>query len=319
MPEIEYIWDELSDNVIEEYEDGVLTVSYDHEPGFYGNLLSQNRNGVTSYFHYDGRGDTVALTDDAGNVTDTKEYDGWGNVISSTGSTVTPYQFVGRQGCQSGVGGMYARGRIYEPLVARMANTVLANGRARLFGYLLKNNSPMLIVFFARNQSDRSDSGSPELRKTLDVPCPHKIELCGCRGPDCWIEIIATFRSSDAKSGGRAELCFNQGPGTEPRDPGRSTSTCTPEINRTTNVDDHFTITLLNGMACKFTADLLPPNPPWPPTQWPTPDASDPIACVNLLLLDEERKCYVTTKDVRSITVKFSVHRVSRYIPCIRV
>ena len=71
MPGIEYVWDELSDNVIEEYEDGVLSVSYDHEPGLYGNLLSQNRNGVTSYYHYDGRGDTVALTDDSGNVTDT--------------------------------------------------------------------------------------------------------------------------------------------------------------------------------------------------------------------------------------------------------
>ena len=98
MPEIEYVWDELSDNVIEEYEDGVLSVSYDHEPGLYGNLLSQNRNDVTSYYHYDGRGDTVALTDDAGNVTDTKEYDAWGNVIASSGSTVTPYQFIGRQG-----------------------------------------------------------------------------------------------------------------------------------------------------------------------------------------------------------------------------
>lgn len=46
MPEIEYVWDELSDNVIEEYEDGVLSVSYDHEPGLYGNLLSQNRNKI---------------------------------------------------------------------------------------------------------------------------------------------------------------------------------------------------------------------------------------------------------------------------------
>ena len=98
MPKTEYVWDELSDNVIEEYEDGVLSVSYDHEPGLYGNLLSQNRNGITSYYHYDGRGDTVALTDDSGNVTDTKEYDAWGNVIASTGSAVSSYQFIGRNG-----------------------------------------------------------------------------------------------------------------------------------------------------------------------------------------------------------------------------
>lgn len=119
MPEIEYIWDELSDNVIEEYEDGVLSVSYDHEPGLYGNLLSQNRNGVTSYYHYDGRGDTVALTDDSGNVTDTKEYDAWGNVIASTGSTITPYRFIGRKGYQTGHTGVYVRARMYLPTPAR--------------------------------------------------------------------------------------------------------------------------------------------------------------------------------------------------------
>ena len=98
MAKTTYVWDELSDNVSEEYEDGVLSASYTHEPGLYGNLLSQNRNGVTSYYHYDGRGDTVALTDDSGNVTDTKEYDAWANVIASTGITVTPHQFQGRVG-----------------------------------------------------------------------------------------------------------------------------------------------------------------------------------------------------------------------------
>ena len=107
--------------MIEEYEDGVLSVSYDHEPGLYGNLLSQNRNGVTSYYHYDGRGDTVALTDDSGNVTDTKEYDAWGNVIGSSGSTVTPYQFVGKLGYHSDstVLRYFVRERAYQQSIAR--------------------------------------------------------------------------------------------------------------------------------------------------------------------------------------------------------
>lgn len=70
MAKTTYIWDELSDIVAAEYEDGVLIVGYTHEAGLCCNLLSQNGNGVTSYYHYDGRGDTVALTDDAGNVTE---------------------------------------------------------------------------------------------------------------------------------------------------------------------------------------------------------------------------------------------------------
>lgn len=121
MPKTTYVWDELSDNVIEEYEDGVLSVSYTHEPGLYGNLLSQNRNGVTSYHHYDGRGDTVALTDDAGNVTDTKEYDAWGNVIASTGSTVTSYHFIGQSGYQTdpSTALVCVRARMYQPTAER--------------------------------------------------------------------------------------------------------------------------------------------------------------------------------------------------------
>ena len=122
MPEIEYVWDELSDNVIEEYEDGVLTMSYTHEPGLYGNLLSHHRNGVISYYHYDGRGDTVALTDDTGSVTDTKEYDAWGNVFASTGSTVTSFLFGGRQGYQTGNTGVYVRARMYQPTMARWSS-----------------------------------------------------------------------------------------------------------------------------------------------------------------------------------------------------
>ena len=145
MPEIEYVWDELSDNVIEEYEDGVLSVSYDHEPGLYGNLLSQNRNGVTSYYHYDGRGDTVALTDDSGNVTDTKEYDAWGNVVASTGSTVTPYQFVGRSGFQKDalIPDTFGEPAIYQSSQARRlsAGGIAASGIRN--NYLYNKNTPV--------------------------------------------------------------------------------------------------------------------------------------------------------------------------------
>ena len=135
MPKTTYVWDELSDNVIEEYEDGVLSVSSDHEPGLYGNLLSQNRNGVTSYYHYDGRGDTVALTDDSGNVTDTKEYDAWGNVIASTGSTVTPYQFQGRVGVYRDpvIQLSIQRSRPYQPSIGRWVTLFSSSQRLTRF------------------------------------------------------------------------------------------------------------------------------------------------------------------------------------------
>ena len=114
-----YLWDDFSDNVIAEYENGVATAVYTHEPGLYGNLISQRRSGVSSFYHYDARGDTRQLTDATEAVTDSKSYDAWGNVVASTGSTVTPYQFIGRQGYQSGNTGVYVRARIYQPTAAR--------------------------------------------------------------------------------------------------------------------------------------------------------------------------------------------------------
>jgi RHS repeat-associated protein len=148
MAKTTYVWDELSDSVIEEYEDGVLSVSYTHEPGLYGNLLSQNRNGVTSYYHYDGRGDTVALTNDSGDVTDTKEYDAWGNVIASTGSTVTPYQFVGRSGYQTSNVPTFAfvRERTYSPQQTRWLSPdplTLSDG---VNNFLYASNNPLLYI-----------------------------------------------------------------------------------------------------------------------------------------------------------------------------
>lgn len=53
-------------------------------------------------YHYDGLGSTVALSDENGNVTDTYQYDAWGNVTSHTGpgalTTDNPYQYVGQLG-----------------------------------------------------------------------------------------------------------------------------------------------------------------------------------------------------------------------------
>jgi len=174
MPKTTYVWDELSDNVIVEYEDGVLTVSYDHEPGLYGNLLSQNRNGVTSYYHYDGRGDTVALTDDAGNVTDTKEYDAWGNVIASTGSTVTPYQFIGRNGYQRDINTLltYVRLRFFSVTGARWTSTdpIRYVGGTNLYAY--GRQSPIMRVDPSGKmcRSDFCSKNSPHANKAQDEP-----------------------------------------------------------------------------------------------------------------------------------------------------
>jgi len=97
MPITEYIWDDVNDCVLEECDEtGVTQVTYTHEPGPFGPLLSETRGGVESYHHYDALGSTTMLTDDTGAVTDTFHYDAWGLPIARTGTTPTPYTWVGR-------------------------------------------------------------------------------------------------------------------------------------------------------------------------------------------------------------------------------
>ena len=121
MVKINYLWDEVSDNVIAEYESGVATAVYTQEPELYGNLISQRRSGVSRFYHFDARGDTRNLTDASENVTDSTTYDAWGNVIASTGSTPTPFRFVARMSCQSEPSAMmtYVRELFVQTSIAR--------------------------------------------------------------------------------------------------------------------------------------------------------------------------------------------------------
>ena len=124
MVKTNYLWDEVSDNVIAEYESGVATAVYTQEPGLYGNLISQRRSGVSRFYHFDARGDTRNLMDSAQNVTDSKTYDAWGNVIASTGSTPTPFQFVGRKGYQADLAtqSVYVRARHFHSRPGRWSS-----------------------------------------------------------------------------------------------------------------------------------------------------------------------------------------------------
>ena len=58
-----------------------------------------NNQGQTqiSYYVYDGHGSVRALTSPTGAVTDTYDYDAFGNLIHSTGTTPNNYLFSGEQ------------------------------------------------------------------------------------------------------------------------------------------------------------------------------------------------------------------------------
>jgi RHS repeat-associated protein len=99
MPTTYFDWDELADNTDAEYDEaGNVVAEYTHEPGLHGSLISELRGGQTYYHHYDGQGNTIALSVDSGNVTDTFAYTAFGEVTERTGTTDAPFQYGGEHG-----------------------------------------------------------------------------------------------------------------------------------------------------------------------------------------------------------------------------
>ena len=71
-----------------------------------------------SFYGYDGGGTVRLLTDSAGTVTDTYDYDAWGNAVNTTGSTPNVYLYRGEQ-YDPDLGLYYLRARYFNPLSGR--------------------------------------------------------------------------------------------------------------------------------------------------------------------------------------------------------
>ncbi|QDV52197.1 RHS repeat domain-containing protein [Gimesia fumaroli] len=92
-----YMWDDQN-IILEQDEVSTVDAEYTVMPQAYGNLISQTRDAESSFYHFDPLGSTRELTDASETVTDSYLYSVFGKVKSSTGTTVNPYQWVGKEG-----------------------------------------------------------------------------------------------------------------------------------------------------------------------------------------------------------------------------
>ncbi|MES9854782.1 MAG: RHS repeat-associated core domain-containing protein [Candidatus Thiodiazotropha sp. L084R] len=157
-------------------DDGTTQVSYT-----YGDdLISQDRGGETSYYHYDGLGSTRSLTDSQGNLANTYDYEAFGEVLGQTGTVENGYLFAGEQ-FDSSLDQYYLRARYYDQSSGRFTQQDSWMGNnydpVTLHKYLYANADPGNMVDPSGNFSLPSLGTAMNVLGTLTTVASASYEL----------------------------------------------------------------------------------------------------------------------------------------------
>lgn len=160
--------------VVEELQGGVVTrqFTYGHD------LISQRCTPPTAncslvFYGFDGHGSVRLLTDAGGAVTDTYDYDAFGNLISRTGTTANDYLYSGEQ-FDSSLGFYYLRARYLNPASGRFWTADSFEGTSRDPVSLHK------YLYSQANPANRLDpSGNASLAETVESVAISTIVFAG--------------------------------------------------------------------------------------------------------------------------------------------
>lgn len=170
MPITNYDWDEIEDNIDEEYDAFQSTLTeYSTTCALYGHLLSQLYNSQASYFHFDGMGSATELTNSAASITDTRRYSGFGEITESSGLTQLHFAFRASAGYffDEDLTLLFVRGRSLRARVARWLSSDPLGVSVDINEYAYVHNNPTIKVDPSGNQAEPDD---------LDT----KIKCCTC-------------------------------------------------------------------------------------------------------------------------------------------
>lgn len=137
------IWD--GQKVVEETDqNNVVQVVYTQSAGKYGDVVSQRRSGLGSYFLFDPLGSAARLTDGGQGTTDSYLFKAFGESLLG-GSTANPFRYVGILGyfMDKDLGSNFLRAREYLPTIARFAATDLSIPNYAEYQY--SGNSPVSL------------------------------------------------------------------------------------------------------------------------------------------------------------------------------
>jgi RHS repeat-associated protein len=145
-----YLVDDLNPTgypqVVEEMANDSVQRSYSYGLQRIDEIQLVNNAWTLSFYGYDGSGSVRQLTTAAGAVTDTYDYDAFGNLLNKTGTTPNNYLYRGEQYDQD-LGLYYLRARYYNPLTGRFMSRDPEDGKPidpkTLHKYLYASGDPV--------------------------------------------------------------------------------------------------------------------------------------------------------------------------------
>ena len=97
--------------------------------------------GQASYYHADGLGSIVALSNSTDTTTQTQRFDAWGNKLSGTIAQGAQFGYTGREPDETGL--IYYRARYYDPAVGRFTQRDPIGLQGGINQYAYVNNNPV--------------------------------------------------------------------------------------------------------------------------------------------------------------------------------
>lgn len=157
--------------VVDELQSGTVSRTYSYGLERIDENQVLNSSWTASFYSYDGHGSVRQLTNSAGAVTDNYDYDAFGNLINSTGSTPNNYLFAG-EAYDSALGLYYNRARDLNTQTGRFMSMDTVEGDTQdplsLHRYIHAEQDPVNNLDPSGNEIDEV-MGSFAVAATINV------------------------------------------------------------------------------------------------------------------------------------------------------